>query len=322
MADPFPFRDIPLTAVDLEDHAFVVPGGDLTRLLAAMQGGGPLKSALAAGPARGRWQVVTGLKRLRAAAELGWQSLPARLLPAATPESHCLLVALYDNAFTRGFHLWEQAILTRRLLDYWDRATVAAKFLPYLGLPPSAAHLERLLKVSTLEPPFQELCARGRLALTTAATLAQWPAADRAAALPYLADLPFSQSKQEQFLEDVEILARREGVSTGEILVRQPLTQLLQDPHLNPTARAEAVRLHLRRWVNPRLSAALAAFQAALGRLGLRGHPRIHLQPPPAFEGPDFHLEIKFADARELKNLLEEIARLTAQEEFATLTRL
>ena len=225
-------------------------------------------------------------------------------------------MALYDNAFTRGFHLWEQAILTRRLLDYWDRATVAAKFLPYLGLPPSAAHLERLLKVSTLEPPFQELCARGRLALTTAATLAQWPAADRAAALPYLADLPFSQSKQEQFLEDVEILARREGVSPGEILFRQPLTQLLHDPNLNPTARAEAVRQLLRRWVNPRLSAALAAFQEALGRLGLRGHPRIHLQPPPAFEGPDFHLEIKFADARELKNLLEEIARLTGQEDF------
>ena len=322
MADPFPFRDIPLSAVDLEDHAFVVPGGDLSRLLASIKEVGLLNPPWLRARPEARWQVVTGLKRIRAAAELGWQSLPARLLPAATPESHCLLVALYDNAFTRGFHLWEQATLTRRLLDYWDRATVAAKFLPYLGLPPSAAHLERLLKVSTLEPPFQELCARGRLALTTAATLARWPAADRAAALPYLADLTFSQSKQEQFLEDVEILARREGVSPGEILLRQPLTQLLHDPVLNPTARAEAVRLHLRRWVNPRLSAALTAFQEALGRLGLKGHSRIQLQPPPAFEGPDFHLEIKFRDVPELKNLLEEIARLTAQDDLANLTRL
>lgn len=322
MADSFPFRDVHLTAVDLEDHPFVVPGGDLTRLLASMREVGLLSPPWLRARPDERWQVVTGLKRLRAAAELGWQSLPARTLPAATLDSHCLLVALYDNAFSRGFHLWEQAILTRRLLDYWDRATVAAKFLPYLGLPPSAAHLDRLVKVSTLEPSFQEFCARGRLALTAAATLAQWPAADRAAALTCLADLPFSQSKQEQFLEDVEILARREGVSPGEILVRQPLRQLLHDPHLNPTARAEAVRLLLRRWVNPRLNAALAAFQEALGRLGLRGHPRIHLQPPPAFEGPDFHLEIKFADSQELKSLLEEIGRLISHEDLANLTRL
>ena len=322
MADPFPFRDIPLNAVDLEDHAFVVPGGDLTRLLSSLQEVGLLNPPCLRARPDERWQVVTGLKRLRAAAELGWQSLPARTLPTATPESHCLLVALYDNAFTRGFHLWEQAILARRLLDYWDRATVAARFLPYLGLPPSAAHLDRLLKVSTLEPPFQELCARGRLALTTASTLAQWPAADRAAAFPYLSDLPLSQSKQEQFLEDVEILARRDGVSAGEILCRQPLTQLLHDPKLNPKVRAEAVRQLLRRWVNPRLSAALAAFQEALGRLGLKGHSRIQLQPPPAFEGPDFHLEIKFRDVPELKNLLEEIARLTAQDDLANLTRL
>jgi hypothetical protein len=69
------------------------------------------------------------------------------------------------------------------------------------------------------------------------------------------------------------------------------------------------------------LTAALAAFGEALGRLGLQGHPRIRLQPPPAFEGPDFRLEIKFQDAPELADLLEKIARLTAQEDFGNLTR-
>jgi hypothetical protein len=59
-----------------------------------------------------------------------------------------------------------------------------------------------------------------------------------------------------------------------------------------------------------------------LGRLGLKGHPRVRLQPPPVFEGPDFHLEIKFRDPPELQGLLAEIARLSAQEEFSDLTRL
>jgi hypothetical protein len=146
--------------------------------------------------------------------------------------------------------------------------------------------------------------------------------ADRTAALPYLSGLPFSQSKQEQFLEDVDLLARREGVTPRDILSRKELRQYLAEPALNPTERAEAVRRLLRGWVTPRLNAALAAFGEALGRLGLQGHPRIRLQPPPAFEGPDFRLEIKFQDAQELTELVEKIARLTGREEFSSLTRL
>src|SRR5512147_301770 len=148
------------------------------------------------------------------------------------------------------------------------------------------------------------------MAINAAAALAQWPATDRTAAWPFLQELPFSQSKQEQFLEDVALLARREGVSPRQVLNRQEIRQYLEDPALNPPERAEAVRRCLKRWVSPRLSAALAGFQELLGRMGLKGHSRVRLQPPPAFEGPDFQLEIKFRDAPELQKLLEEITRL------------
>ncbi len=322
-AETISFQEIPLTAVDLEDHTFVVPSAaDLSGLRASMQEVGLLNLPWLRAGEDGRWQVVAGRKRLQAAAELGWLIIPARTLPATAPESHCLLVALYDNAFCRGFTLPEQAFLARRLLDHWDRAVVMGQYLPYLGLPPSAAHLDRLLLVSQLSPPFLELCGRGRLALNAASALAQWPEADRTAALPFLKELPFSQSKQEQFLEDVAHLSRREGVSPRQVLNRQEIRQYLEDPALNPQERAEAVRRCLKRWVSPHLSAALAGFQEALGRLGLKGHPRVRLQPPPAFEGPDFHLEIKFRDAPELQKLLAEITRLAHQEDFTTLTRL
>jgi hypothetical protein len=317
------FREVPLAAVDLEDHAFVVPGGsDLGLLIASMGEVGLINPPWLRDRGDSRWQAVAGLKRLRAAAQLGWERLPARTLPASAPDSHCLLVGLYDNAFTRGFSLWEQAVLARRLLDHWDRATVAAKYLPYLGLGASEALLEKLLQVRRLPPAFQEMCGRGRLGLGAAASLSQWPAEDRAAALPFLAALPLSQSKQEQFLEEVDLLARREKTTPRVILSREQLRQYLEDPSLNPVERAEALRRLLRQWVNPRLSAALAAFQEGLGRLGLRGHRRVRLQPPPAMEGRDFHLEIRFQDPPELKELLAEIARLTGQEEFAALTRI
>ena len=106
--NPIPYQEIPLSAVDLEDHAFVVPGdSDLTRLIASMREAGLLNPPWLRARPDDRWQVVAGGKRLMAAAQLGWQAIPARTLPASTPESHCLLVALYDNAFTRGFNLRE-----------------------------------------------------------------------------------------------------------------------------------------------------------------------------------------------------------------------
>ena len=50
--------------MDLEDHAFVVPGGDLSRLLASIKEVGLLNPPWLRARPDARWQVVTGLKRL------------------------------------------------------------------------------------------------------------------------------------------------------------------------------------------------------------------------------------------------------------------
>jgi hypothetical protein len=258
---------------------------------------------------------------VKAAADLGWREITVRLVPAGAPDFYCLLMHLMDNAFTRGFNLREQADLATRLLRHCDRETVAARYLPYLGLPPSQAHLARLVKTAGLEAPWQQLAAQGRLALTAAARLADWDPEGRAAAWPFLDSLRLSQSKQEELLDQVAILARREGLSPAAVLARDELRCVLTDPDRTPQERTEAVRRQVFQWVHPRLSAAREAFETALARLGWKRTPRVRLHPPPAFEGPDFHLEIKFRDAPELQHLLGEIHRLTRTEGFVDLTK-
>ena len=56
-----------------------------------------------------------------------------------------------------------------------------------------------------------------------------------------------------------------------------------------------------------------------MDRLDLSHHPRLHLKEPPAFEGPDFELAVKFRDRRELGELLKELARLLDGEAFKAL---
>jgi hypothetical protein len=321
---PIRLQEVPLALIDLEESvpAPAAPP-DLERLMVSLREVGLLNPVwLRPRPGGSRWQVVTGSRRLQAAAHLGWQGITARLTPEGAPDFYCLLVHLFDNAYSRCFNLREQASLAVRLAEHCDRETVAARYLPYLGLPPSLAHLERLLKVAGLESVWQGLAAQGRLALTAGGLLADWAPRDRAAAWPFFEHLRLSQSKQEEFLDQVALLARREAVSPAAVLAREELNHALDDPERNPQERTAAVRQHLYRWVYPRFSAARQAFETALSRLGLKRHPRLRLQPPPAFEGPDFHLEIKFRDAPELQQLLAEITRLTRQAEFDGLTRL
>jgi ParB-like chromosome segregation protein Spo0J len=314
-------HEIPRARVALVGHPFrrFAEGEDLTRLQESLAAVSLLAYPWVRSLESGRYRPVTGWRRLQAAARLGWQEVPALILPPETPETHLLLLYLHDNAFTRPFNPLEQALLASRLLNYWDRHTLVAKGLPLLGLPPAPAHLHRLLAVASLEDPWQELVAKERLALTAAARLAAWDPAHRLAALPFLANLPMSQSKQEEFLAAVEILARREGVALSAILQRAELQQCLQDPASNPQERAGAVRCRLNDWVSPRFQAVRQAFLAGLDRLGLRHHPRLRLKEPPAFEGPDFELSLKFRDHQELRHLLDELARLSGSPEFATL---
>jgi ParB-like chromosome segregation protein Spo0J len=295
-------KEIPLARVDLDDHPFkTARSGDLSRLQESLAAVGLLSFPRVQSLESGWWRVVTGWKRLKAATQLGWRKIPAAILGPQIPEAHLLLLYLHDNAFTRAFNPLEQALLASRLLSHWDRETLVAKGLPLLGLPPAPAHLDRLLAVARLETPWQELVAQERLAL------------------PFLASLPLSQSKQEEFIGGVEILARREGVAGAAILLKRELQQDLQNLAVNPQERAEAVRRRINNWVSPRFQAARKKFATGLDRLGLKHHPRLRLKEPPAFEGPDFELSLKFKDHGELRDLLQELARLASLPEFEAL---
>ncbi len=313
-------QEIFLAQVTLEPHPFFLfSGEDLSGLKESLATVGLLSLPRVRPGDSGRWQPVTGWKRLQAAAQLGWEKVPAIVLSPETYEAQLLLLYLHDNAFSRSFNPLEQARLAARLLDHWDRDTLVAKGLALLGLPAAPVYLDRLLAVAGLEASWQELVAWESLALSPAARLATWNPADREAALPFLAGLPLSQSKQEELLVGVEILARRQGVAPADILLEEELQQILRDADSNPQERASAVRRRLNERVSPRFSEAKKAFQAGLDRLGLRHHPRLRLKEPPAFEGPDFELSVKFKDSQELREILQELSRLAHLPDFERL---
>ena len=119
MTIPIRLQEVPLAQIDLpEAAAEMAAAPDLDRLAASLLAVGLINPPwLKPQPGGHRFGVVTGARRLQAAADLGWQEITVRLVPAGTPDFYCLLVHVMDNAFTREFNLREQADLAVRLLE-------------------------------------------------------------------------------------------------------------------------------------------------------------------------------------------------------------
>jgi ParB-like chromosome segregation protein Spo0J len=131
-------QEVPLAQIDLAETAVEMAAAPaLGGLAASLQEVGLINPPwLRPQPGGPRFGVVTGTRRLKVAADLGWQEITVRLVPEGTPDFYCLLVHVIDNAFTRGFNLREQAALAARLLRHCDPETVAARYLPYLACFP------------------------------------------------------------------------------------------------------------------------------------------------------------------------------------------
>ena len=206
----FSLHQINLKDINFQDFSFVVSYGfDLAGLLASVQELGLLAPPLLRSQPDGKYQIICGYQRLLVLTQLGWQELPALLVPEETPAVWCLQASLQDNLLGRGLNPMETAFMIERLLRYLPEEMVCLKYLPLLGLPPSRPQLQKMRALTELETPWQELVAHNRLSPEAAAVLSQWAAPDRQAMLPWFQTLVFSYSKQLEVLEYLITLSRR-----------------------------------------------------------------------------------------------------------------
>jgi ParB-like chromosome segregation protein Spo0J len=319
----FPLHQINHADIDARDLSFVVSCGfDLARLSASVQELGLLAPPLLRRRPDGRYQIICGYQRILVLAQLGWDELPALLVPEESPAAWCLQASLEDNLLGRGLNPMETAFMAQRLILYHPEEAVCQTYLPLLGLPPSRQQLQKLRALVDLESPWQELATHGRLSLEAAAVLSQWRAADREAIQPWFQTLVLSYSKQLEILEYLDTLSRRMGEVPAAWLRRPELAELLADPSLSTADKGKRLREKLREWCLPSISQAQERFQHILKALKLYQHPDMRLSAAPAFEETVYRLELRFQDKARLAGQLEQVRRLLDEPEFEALFKL
>lgn len=319
----FSWELLRLDRIDWGDRSFVASFGfPLDDLEASIRTLGLLSPPLLRVRQEGGYQIVCGYRRLLVLQRLQQQEVPARVVPAQTPDAWCLEASIQDNAFGRGFNPLEAALMIQRLQRHFPEDVICRDYLPRLGLPPARSQLPIYLALLDLELPWQELVAQGRLSPPAGAALNRWDPADRQALLPWFQAVSFSHSKQLELLEHLATLSRRQGRSPAFWLSRPEITHLAADPARSGPEKSKLLLELLRRWRFPRASQTQEQFQGHLQTLGLWQHPDIHLTPSPAFEESLFRLELRFRNTPELARRLQQIEELLKHPDWDALMRL
>jgi ParB-like chromosome segregation protein Spo0J len=306
---------IQLDTIDWNDTSCLITYGPLpNKLLLSIQTVGLIEPPLVQGKKNGLFRIVCGGRRLAACKKIGLDSLTCRVLPSSLEHQKCLRLAIYDNVAQRTLNPVEKSLVLAKMADYLKEPQLIDEFMPLLDLEPSITLFNRYLGLHYLEEVILEPLAAGKLNERIAFALATQEQGDRLAYLRLFEELPFSVSVQEELIEIVEDIARRENLTSEQVLSSKEVRTLRRNHKSPARQRAQEIRKYLRGRCNPRLTARRERFARETRDLGLPSEVR--LVPPPYFEGPKWVLQCTFERAEELASRLRQVARLADQPEL------
>lgn len=259
--------------------------------------------------------VVDGFKRLQWARENGIETVSCRVF--AADADHELLWRSRVEAKLCGppLNAAEKAQLIAKAAAALSPPYILDRLLPALGLPPRSEVVDAYRRLANAGEALlravagEEVCERAALALVS------WKDAERAEMVALLNELRCSASIQVEMLERISEIALARDEERLTVLSEPELQAVLKDRLVNRRRKTVLVREFLTRWRFPRLSAREERFAREVKALQLPG--RVRLQPPPAFEGEDWRLEITFCSPEELVHLLEKMRSCTRSQALA-----
>jgi len=306
---------IQLDKIDWNDTSCLITFGPLPhKLLLSIQTVGLIEPPLLQGKKNGLFRIVCGGRRLAVCKKIGLNSLSCRVLPSSFEHQRCLRLAIYDNVAQRTLNPVEKSLVLAKMSNYLEEPQLIDEFMPLLDLEPSITLFNRYLGLHDLEEVILDSLAAGRLNERIAFALATQEQRDRLAYLLLFEELPFSVSVQEEIIETVEEIARKENLTPEQILSSKEIRALRQASKRPARQRAQEIRKHLQARRNPRLTARRERFAREARDLNLPSGVR--LVPPPYFEGPKWILECTFERAEELASRLRRVALLADQPEL------
>jgi ParB family chromosome partitioning protein len=261
--------------------------------------------------------IVDGFKRLKWLKDGGTKGVECWLFEAAGNTRDLMLQRLEAKISGAPLNLAEKAQIVARLAELLPEQQVLQDYFPALGLALRPRAVDRWNRVAAAEKLLLSGLAHDRVCERAALELIDWPVDERHGLIAVLCELRCSASIQMEILEQASEIALIQGKTRTALLASREVQDILQDPDRNHRQRTQNLRDLLQRWRYPRLWARQERFQRDLGECELP--PAMRVQPPPAFEGNGWQLQIRFASPEELSQLLISAQALAASQKLPEL---
>ena len=140
-------------------------------------------------------------------------------------------------------------------------------------------------------------------------TLERWlglSEVDRAALLDLAQGLKLGENHFRDFLDWLEEIALRDGLSFRDVLGSAALARISSDPRLGRSDKLKRMKEELRRLRFPRLARLEEEIQRRVQEMKLS--PLIQISVPPGLEGGELTVRMRAAGHETLRKLVEELA--------------
>jgi ParB family chromosome partitioning protein len=309
---------VPLDQIDWQDRTFAVRGFSRTdALLASLQSRGLLSPPWLWEAREGRWIIVDGFKRLNWLRAHVPDPVDCLAYAADTGRTLLWLRRLEAKMFGTPLNLAEKAQIVAQLAEILPHEQILGEYFPLLNLAPRPRAIEQWCALAHSEDLLLAALAADQVGERAALELLDWERPARQDLVALLCELRCSASIQLEIIERISEVAVGQGRTRADVLGAPKLQAILQDPNRNHRQKTQALRELLQQWRFPRLAARQQRFAADLAKAQLPG--AIHLQPPPAFEGNLWQVQIQFSSSAELQNRAAFVGKFAASPELVRL---
>ena len=291
-------------------------GFDLNPLIQSINKIGLVNRPLLMEGKHGLMTVITGYRRIKALKSLEWNRIPCWILSESkiSPLKR-LLLNLYDNLATRKLNEVEKGMVLSRLCSWVPRYEVLEVYMPLLDLPshePTLFFFTRLER--ELDPRIKEYLVQKNLSLQIAKLLLEMEPEARSQVFSVISNIKFNINQQKYLIDYIIDISNIENKPIPEILKEPSFEEVFTNKHLNNPQKAKAILKLLRARRLPSLVKAEELFKKRVSALDLPDAVRISV--PQYFEEPDYRLEVRFREGKELKKTINRLARIKGLEEL------
>ena len=246
-------------------------------------------------------QIITGLKRVVAAQEMGLEKMVCRILsPSQISRKQALLLAFYENLACRQFNTVEKALILTHLSEHFRTEDIINNFMVPLGLPRRQQTYELYMEIERKLPlNAKKALARDKLNLKAAALLLTIEPEDIEILVNYGLRLKFNVNQFYEFIDIMIDLASKHEKPIDSILKSKDILSIIDNPIDNMPQKANKVLQVLRRIRYPVVTQTEERLRQRIRALTLPKGARFIL--PRFLEDSEYKLEIRFKNATVLK---------------------